>query len=352
MQTITPRRYRELQPEDRVTMASLLQLNQSLRDIATVLKRSPSSISLEQRHNSDLNVLAVVHSSYASATAQSLCCQRRRAGRPLAKLHTDRPMFKVVRRLLGLRWSSEQIALTLAALYPKGHGYRVSTETIYNCIYDQPVGELKRELVACLRQVHDKRQPRSKGQDRRGQIPDMLSIHVRSPEIENRQFPGRWAGVLIKGEANASAVGTLVERTSRLLMLVKQLHPKSYSIANTLQAFTDKLLSIAVPMRQSMTYDQGRAMARHKELVKATGIAVYFCDPHSPWQLGSNENMNGLVRQHLPEGTDLVGYSQEELDAIADEINNRPMKGLGVRSPLAVYTELLLNSPQHSTLTH
>lgn len=111
-------------------------------------------------------------------------------------------------------------------------------------------------------------------------------------------------------------------------------------------------LRTRVPMRQSMTYDQGREMARHKELAKATGIAVYFCDPHSPWQRGSNENMNGLVRQYLPKGTDLSGYSQEQLDAIADEINNRPRKGFGVRSPLAVYTELLLNSPQHSTLIH
>jgi IS30 family transposase len=261
-------------------------------------------------------------------------------------------MFGVVRSLLGKRWSPEQIALTLTALYPKGHGYRVSTETIYNCIYAQPVGELKRELVACLRHAHNKRVPRSKGQDRRGQIPDMLSIHVRPPEIEDRLFPGHWEGDLIKGEGNASAVGTLVERTSRLVMLIKLPHPKPASAANVLQAFTDKLLSIAVPMRQSMTYDQGREMARHKELAKATGIAVYFCDPHSPWQRGSNENMNGLVRQYLPKGTDLSGYSQEQLDAIADEINNRPRKGLGVRSPLAVYTELLLNSPQHSTLIH
>jgi IS30 family transposase len=148
MQSITPRRYRQLQPEDRVTMASLLQFNHSLRDIATVLKRSPSTISREKRRNSDMNVPAVVHSPYASASAQSKCRQRRRAGRPLVKLHTDRPIFEVVRRLLGLRWSPEQIALTLAALYTKGHGYRVSTETIYNCIYAQPVGELEREMVA------------------------------------------------------------------------------------------------------------------------------------------------------------------------------------------------------------
>ena len=124
------------------------------------------------------------------------------------------------------------------------------------------------------------------------------------------------------------------------------------SAANVLQAFTDKLLSIAAPMRLSMTYDQGREMAMHKELSKRTGIAVYFCDPHSPWQRGSNENMNGLVRQYMPKGEDLSIYSQQQLDAIADEINGRPRKGLGVRSPLAVYRELLLNTPQHSTLVH
>ena len=214
------------------------------------------------------------------------------------------------------------------------------------------MGELKRDLIKALRQAHNKRVPRSKGQDRRGQIPDRLSIHERPPEIEDRQFPGHWEGDLIKGEANGSAVGTLVERTSRLLMLVKLPEIKPASALNVLQGFTDKLLSIALPLRLSMTYDQGREMAMHKELSKRTGIAVYFCDPHSPWQRGSNENMNGLVRQYLPKGTDLSVYSQEELDAIADEINNRPRKGLGVRSPLSVYRELLLNSPQHSTLIH
>lgn len=127
-------------------------------------------------------------------------------------------------------------------------------------------------------------------------------------EIEERQFPGHWEGDLIKGEGNASAVGTLVERTSRLLIRVKLSHPKPASAANVLQAFTDKLNGIAQPMRQSLTYDQGREMALHKKLTVNTGVAVYFCDPHSPWQRGSNENTNGLVRQYLPQGTNLSGY--------------------------------------------
>lgn len=341
----SPKKYSQLQPEDRVTLASLKQQNYSVRAMARHLNRSPATISRELRRNS-------VQGHYGGSVAHQSCQRRRQQARPMRKLHPDSILFGVMRHLLRLRWSPEQIALTLARIHPKGHEHRVSHETIYNCIYAQPVGELRRELIACLRHAHNKRLPRSKGQDRRGQIPDMLSIHVRPPEIEDRQFPGHWEGDLIKGEGNASAVGTLVERTSRLLMLVKLPHPKPASAANVLQAFTDKLNSIAQPMRQSMTYDQGREMALHKKLTENTGVAVYFCDPHSPWQRGSNENINGLVRQYLPKGTDLSVYSQEQLDAIADEINNRPRKGLGVRSPLAVYRELLLNSPQHSTLIH
>lgn len=345
MQSTPQRRYQQLQPEDRVTLASLIQQKFTVRDIALVLGRSPSTISRELLRNAQ-------PAGYASTAAHACALQRRRQGRAPNKLHRDGVLFDVMRHFLGLRWSPEQLALTLACIFPKGHEHRVSHETIYNCIYAQPVGELKRELIATLRHAHNKRVPRSKGQDRRGQIPDMVSIHLRPPEIEDRQFPGHWEGDLIKGAANASAVGTLVERTSRLLMLIKLPEFKPASAANVMQAFSDKLLGIAAPMRQSMTYDQGREMTMHKELSRRTDIAVYFCDPHSPWQRGSNENTNGLVRQYLPKGSDLSGYSQEQLDAIADQINNRPRKGLGVRSPLAVYRELLLNSPQNSTLVH
>lgn len=345
MQKKSTRKYQQLQPEDRVTLASLQQQNHSVRSMARLLGRSPSTISRELARNT-------VFGRYASQAAQQSCLRRRRQARPQRKLQADTILFGVVHHFLLQRWSPEQIALALARLYPKGHEYRVSHETIYNCIYAQPVGELKRDLIACLRQAHNKRLPRSKGQDRRGQIPDMLSIHVRPPEVQDRLFPGHWEGDLIKGAGNASAVGTLVERTSRLLILVKLPHPHPASAAHVLQAFSDKLNSIAQPMRQTLTYDQGREMALHKQLTQQTGVAVYFCDPHSPWQRGSNENTNGLLRQYLPKGTDLSGYSQEQLDAIADQINNRPRKGLGVRSPVAVYRELLINSPQHSTLIH
>jgi transposase, IS30 family len=211
-------------------------------------------------------------------------------------------LFGVVHYFLCIRWSPEQIALALADTYPKSHELRVSHKTIYNCICAQSVGELKKDLIQALCYARNKRMPRSKGQNRRGHkkhasVPDMLSIHLRPPEIEDRQFPGHWEGNLIKGNANASAVGTLIDRTSRLLLLIKLPDIQPASAANVLQGFTDKLLSIAQPLRQSMTYDQGREMAMHKQLSQNTGIAVYFCDPYSPWQRGSNENMNALVRQ-------------------------------------------------------
>ena len=218
---------------------------------------------------------------------------------------------------------------------------RVSHETIYNGIYAQPRGELKRELIACLRMARAKRWPRSRGEDRRGQISDLLSIHVRPPEVADRQFPGHWEGDLIKGAGNRSAVGTLVERTTRLLMLVKLPHPNPASAAHVLQAFTDKLSGIAQPMRQTLTYDRGKEMARHQELTTKTGMGVYFCDPHSPWHREANENTNSLVRQYLPKGTDLSGYTQEQLDAIADEMNGRHRKTLDWALPLEVYGQWL-----------
>ena len=208
-------------------------------------------------------------------------------------------------------------------------------------IYAQPRGELRKELIACLRMARAKRWPRSKGEDRRGHMANLLSIHVRPPEIEDRQFPGHWEGDLIKGAGNQSAVGTLVERNTRLLILVKLPHPHPATAAHVLRAFTDKLNAIAQPMRQTLTYDRGTEMAYHQQLSANTGIAVYFCDPHSPWQRGTNENTNGLIRQFLPKGTDLSGYSQEQLDAIADLMNGRPRKTLDWCTPHEVYSAWL-----------
>jgi IS30 family transposase len=261
-------------------------------------------------------------------------------------------LFKIVGDYLRQHWSPQQIAGQLKKLHPDNKRKQVSHESIYTCIYAQPRGELKKELVSCLRMARAKRWPRSKGEDRRGQITDLLSIHVRPPEIEDRQLPGHWEGDLIKGKGNASAIGTLVERTTRLVVLVKLPHPNPATAAHVLQAFTDKLNGIAAPMRQSLTYDRGREMAEHAQLTRNTGMKVYFCDPYSPWQRGSNENTNGLLRQYFPKGTDLSGYSQEYLDGVADELNGRPRMTLGWSKPIEVYAEHLARLAQQPDSVH
>jgi transposase, IS30 family len=326
--------YEQLDYQERQTIAIALEQGLSIRAIARILKRAPSTISREVRRNAPGD-------AYSCRFAQQRQERRRRFGRPGPKLVGGNELFEVIIELLRLYWSPQQIAAHLAKLHPHEAALRASHETIYNVIYAQPRGELRRELVACLRMARAKRWPRSRGEDRRGQIADLLSIHLRPPEADDRQFPGHWEGDLIKGAANASAVGSLVERSTRLLMLVKLPHPNPASAAHVLQAFTDKLVSIAQPMRKTLTYDRGKEMSYHQQLSANTGVAVYFCDPHSPWQRGTNENTNGLVRQYLPKGTDLSGYSQAQLDTIADQINGRPRKTLAWATPFALYSQWL-----------
>ena len=323
--------YTQLVYQDRQTIAVGRQQGLSMRAIARMLGRDSSTISRELARNQP-------GPHYSCCHAQQRRDRRRRQARPAPKLVASNALFETIAALLRQRWSPRQIAARLAKLHPSDASMRASHETIYNVIYAQPRGELKRELIACLRMARAKRWPRSRGEDRRGQMADLLSIHVRPPEVADRQFPGHWEGDLIKGAGNRSAVGTLVERTTRLVMLVKLPHPNPASAAHVLQAFTDKLNGIAQPMRLCLTYDRGKEMARHQELSANTGVRVYFCDPHSPWQRGTNENTNGLIRQYLPKGTDLSGYSQEQLDAIADEMNGRPRATLDWATPFEVYS--------------
>jgi transposase, IS30 family len=255
----------------------------------------------------------------------------------------------VVLTLLEWKWSPQQISGTLKRMYPTDSTQHVSHETIYTAIYAQPRGELRRQLIACLRHGHSTRMPRTRGTDRRGQIPDMVSIHVRPPEIEDRLLPGHWEGDFIKGAGNQSSVGVLVERTSRLVLLAKM---EDASAESALAGFSAKLNSIVAPLRQSLTYDQGKEMSRHKELACATGVNIYFCDPHSPWQRGSCENTNGLLRQYLPKGTDLSVYSQDELDAIADSLNSRPRATHAFHSPFEVFAATLASASQTQGSKH
>lgn len=325
--------YSELSVEERATIQIGRAQGFSLRKIACLITRSPSTISRELRRNRD------VCGGYSARMAQQQMQARRQVCRPSRKLLPGSERFELVVHMLRERLSPEQIAGKLRHMnIPSLRDAYVCRETIYNAIYALPVGELRKELIICLRQGKTTRRPRSGGVDRRGQIPEMVSIHVRPPEIEDRLMPGHWEGDLIKGKANASSVGTLVERTSGYLMLVKM---NDATATSALEGFSAALNSMPLEMRKSMTYDQGREMARHAEITQRTGVAIYFCDPHSPWQRGSNENINGLIRQYLPKGTDLSVHSQEELDAIALQLNMRPRKRFDFKCPIEVMGEVM-----------
>ncbi|MGE9840076.1 IS30 family transposase, partial [Pseudomonas sp. UM16] len=296
--------YSELSVEERAAIQIGHAQGFSLRRIACLITRSPATISRELRRNRD------ACGGYSARVAQQQMHARRQVCRPMRKLLPGSERFELVIHMLRERLSPEQLAGKLRSMnIPNLRDAYVCRETIYNAIYALPVGELRKELIVCLRQSKTTRRPRAGGVDRRGQIPEMVSIHVRPPEIEDRLMPGHWEGDLIKGKANASSVGTLVERTSGYLMLVKM---NDATVTSAMEGFSAALNRMPAAMRKSMTYDHGREMARHAEITQKTGIAIYFCDPHSPWQRGSNENINGLIRQYLPKGTDLSVHSQEE----------------------------------------
>jgi IS30 family transposase len=336
-------KYRQLQPEDRMTLASMQQQGWSVRAMARTLRRSASTVSRELTRNT------LGDMPYASHTAQVAAGSRRSAARPAAKLDVHSIAWGVVMTMLDWKWSPQQIAGTLKRVFADEPERQVSHETIYTAIYAQPRGELRRQLIACLRHGRSTRMPRSRGEDRRGQIPDMVSIHVRPPEVNDRVMPGHWEGDFIKGAGNKSSVGVLVERTSRLVLLAKM---DDATAASALAGFSAKLNAIAAPLRKSFTYDQGREMTRHADLAVQTGVKVYFCDPHSPWQRGTCENTNGLIRQYLPKGTDLSVFSQDELDAIADSLNNRPRATHAFHSPLEVFAATLASSHKPSSSVH
>jgi IS30 family transposase len=325
------RTYNELTLEERVEIQQRLASGETLRAIGRSMGRAASTISREC-HRGD-----VERASYKAQSAHQhsrRCRAKPRVPRKLA----DAALWETVQELLRARWSPEQIAGILARAFPDTASYRVSHETIYSAVYLVPRGELRKELISCLRQGRSTRKPRTRGADRRGQIPNMQSIHIRPPEVEDRLIPGHWEGDLIKGAGNRSSVGTLVERTSGFVVLAKM---SSASAADALKSFDKALKGIPQALRKTLTYDQGKEMSYHDALTLRTGVQVYFADPHSPWQRGSNENTNGLLRQYLPKGTDLSVYSQDELNQIALSLNTRPRQRHQFRTPLEVYNDHL-----------
>jgi transposase, IS30 family len=335
--------YEHLSYVDRLAIDEGCRARLSLRAIARKLGRAPSTVSRE------LKRMGPYWREYVPAHSLFQALDRRRESRQGArKLHPDSPLFEHVASSLRTGWSPLQIAGRLAAMEPATRPGTVCHETIYTALYALPYGELRKELLSHLRQGRQKRRPRSRGTDRRkGFVTDDIRIAERPEEIEGRVVPGHWEGDLIKGAANRSAVGTLVERTSRLVVLTRM---DGLDAETTRCAFERGFENVPEPMRKTLTYDRGTEMARHATLTANTGIKVYFADPYSPWQRGSNENANGLIRQYLPKGTDLSGYTQDDLNIIAERLNNRPRKVLGFMTPNEVFAKLVAEAQTTAAL--
>jgi IS30 family transposase len=247
-------------------------------------------------------------------------------------------LWRRVRRLLAKGWSPQQISRTLRRQYPAQPDWHVSHETIYTAIYAMPRGHLRQELVALLRQHKCARRPRGQGSNRRGQMPDLPSIHDRPPEANERLLPGHWEGDLIKGGRSTAPVGVLVDRQTLFLKLIRL---RGSTAKEALEGFSRAFAPLPASMRRTLTYDQGKEMALHKTLSRRTGLAIYFADPHSPWQRGICENTNGLLRQYLPKGEDLSVYTQRQLDAIARRLNLRPRATLDYHCPAEMFMRAL-----------
>jgi IS30 family transposase len=237
-------------------------------------------------------------------------------------------------------WSPQQISARLKADHPDDPESQISHETIYQSLYVQGRGQLRRELAANLRSGRTSRKPRGTNLGTGGRIKDMILISERPAEIEDRAVPGHWEGDLLVGKAGRSFIATLVERQTRYVMLARLGNQKNTE--HVITALQDAIAQLPVHMRRSLTWDQGTELAAHHTFTVATGVPVYFCDPHSPWQRGSNENTNGLLRQYLPKATDLALHTQADLDHIATELNGRPRQTLAWKTPAEKMNKLLL----------
>lgn len=329
------RSYTHLSAEERETLSLGLAHGHSLRTMARILGRAPSTVSREVARNTPRG------RPYRACTAQSHAAARAHHPRRVRKLH-DPWLWQYVRRHLTAGCSPEQIAGRLRRAYPGDMRKQLSAETIYAALYVLPRGALRTELLTALRQARKTRRPRTRGTDRRGQIPNMTPIAARPAEVATRTVPGHWEGDLLKGARNGSAVGTLVERTTRLVILARM---EGTDATSARRGFTKKLRHVPALLRKTLTYDRGKEMAEHERLAQRLAIQLFFADPHSPWQRGTNENTNGLLRQYLPKGTDLSRYTQRELNAIAYRLNTRPRKCLHFATPLEVYAQLRHDSP-------
>ncbi len=329
---------RYLSVAEREQIALGLAAGKSLRVIAAGLGRPASTVCREVARN------RTSRGRYLALTAQAAAEERARRPKT-AKLAADPVLRARVQDWLDLKWSPRQISRRLVIQFPADPRMRVSHETIYQSIYVQGRGALRRELASCLRTGRALRKPRRAAGQHPGQgkLKNMVMISDRPPEVADRAVPGHWEGDLILGKAGASAIGTLVERSTRFCLLLHL--PGRRDAAAVADAMIATMSQLPAHLRRSLTWDQGSEMGHHAGIALATGLEIYFCDPHSPWQRGSNENTNGLLRQYFPKGSILSTHTKAHLDAVAAELNGRPRQTLLWRTPAEALNDLLLNPP-------
>jgi IS30 family transposase len=312
---------RTLRLTEREEISRALASGESLRSIARTLRRAPSTISREVRRHGG-------QGSYRACEADAEAWDRALRAKP-CKLAQQRHLCHAVASKLALEWSPQQISAWLERHYAHDETMRVSHETIYRSLFLQARGVLKKELLAHLRTQRSMRYPKTAKPGSHPRILNGLSIRERPAEADDRAIPGHWEGDLLCGGRH-SQIATLVERHSRFVMLVKLANKDSGQLVKKL---SEQVLKLPATLRRSITWDRGTEMAAHETFTVATDVAVYFCDPHSPWQRGSNENTNGLLRQYFPKGTDLNQFSQRHLDQVAKRLNQRPRQTLGWDTP-------------------
>lgn len=323
-------KYKRIIFEERVKIETFLIAGWTLTAIGQELRRPTSTISRE---------LSRFPFKYTAEKADKEAIRKAKYHNCHNKLVENPRLYNLVMRLLKMRWSPQQISTHLKEKYPSLPSMQISHESIYTYIYLLPRGELKKELIGFLRQKKKSRYSRKGSNDKRGSIPEMISIEERPKEVESRSVAGHWEGDLIMGKGHKSAIGSIVERKTRTVILVKL---KSKDAVSVRRAFEGALKKLPQEMKLSMTYDQGHEMSEHKLFTVNTKMKVYFCHPASPWERGTNENTNMLIRDYFPKGTDFSKITKKELKRVQNELNERPRKTLLWKSPKEVFKKEIL----------
>jgi IS30 family transposase len=327
-----PRHPRYLSLVERTTIAALHGAGVGVRDIADELGRAASTVSRELRRNAD------GQGHYLPATAERLTVERQSRPSRTRLVACDEQLHDVVAELLGKRWSPEQVAHELPVRFPDQPERRLCAESIYQAIYDP-----RTDVTRPAKRRRRRRRRQVQGLEKRGRLTGMTMIADRPAEVEDRLQVGHWEGDCIMGPGNRSAIGTLVERVTRFVILI-HVSTGRPTAAVMADGIVDALCAVAPQLRRTLTWDQGKELALHQQITAGIGTRVFFCDAHSPWQRGSNENTNGLLRDYFPKGMDLAGISAEELQQVADELNDRPRKTLGWARPADLIADAALRT--------